>query len=279
MLSLSSFLSANTVTEKHRLNQAQWKLINIWILQNISFGHFFWQVQIPCIGFETLVCTLVDLQIQYWTKNGLSRTADTIKVMTGLRKGWNWNHDSIQYDIFRYLRLKKVAWNYCKHPFPNLQCQWVALVANSCYWSSILSIRVHQKCDVASYFNEFCYRVVNVAAHDYSNYSPCGLSIPSCIFHKPLGQEKCVFDVCRQKLAFLYFKKWFGRQFHLGILFVNEAFVPQNRIITIVEGQNRFDVSCTLGCEQKRVLIDWKRTLAVFDSTHESICKVRFSVM
>ena len=174
---------------------------------------------------------------------------------------------------------EKVAWNYCKPYFRKLQCQWVALKANSCCWSSILSFRVHQKCDVVSIFNKICYRLANIVAHYYSKYGPCALSMPSCIFHKPLGQEKWILDGSRLKMAFLYFKKWFGKQFHHGILFVKEAFVPQNWTIPIVKGQNRFDVSCTLGCEQKSVLIDWKRTLAVFDSTHESICKERFYVM
>ena len=249
----------------------------------------FWEVSLLISTFNMSKVLALIFQVWYtlWLILGFSVRAKTVLVGPLIpKKRWHIrkNSDVEVICLFSMILLctsdsKKIAWNYCKHHFPNIQCQWVALVANSCYWSSILSIRVHQKCDVASYFNEFCYRVVNVAAHDYSNYSPCGLSIPSCIFHKPLGQEKWVFDVCRQKLAILYFKKWFGRPFHLGILFVNEAFVPQNRIITIVEGQNRFDVSCTLGCEQKRVLIDWKRTSAVFDSTHVSICKVRFSVM
>ena len=45
-------------------------------------------------------------------------------------------------------------------------------------------------------------------------------------------------------------------KFKAGFLFVNGDFVTQNRNITIVEGQYVFHVSYTLGCEQKRVLID-----------------------
>ena len=49
---------------------------------NISSHHEFRQIEIPCIGFTSPVFTLVDPQVQYYTKTILSRTSDTKKVVT-----------------------------------------------------------------------------------------------------------------------------------------------------------------------------------------------------
>ena len=173
----------------------------------------------------------------------------------------------------------KLPWKLCKHHFPKLECQWVALEANSWWWSFILSIRLRQKSDVVWIFDEFSFRLVNIVAHDYSNDSVSVMSMPSCVFSMPLDEENMLVDVCGQKLAVLYFKNWIGNKFLVGFLFVNWAFGNQNHNITIVEGQYVFHVNCTLGCEQKRVLIDRKSTIAIFHSTKVSICKVSFSLV
>ena len=54
----------------------------------------------------------------------------------------------------------------------------------------------------------------------------------------------------------LYVKKRIGNKFYLEFLFVNGAFGTQIRNVTIVEGQYVFHVSCTLGYDQNRVLIE-----------------------
>ena len=174
---------------------------------------------------------------------------------------------------------EKLPWKFCKHHFPKLECSWVVLEANSWWWSCILSIRLRQKCDIVWIFDELSYRLVNIVAHDYSNDSVSVMSMPSCVFSMPLDEEKRLGDVCGQKLAVLCIKNWIGNKFLVGFLFVNGAFGNQNHNITSVEGQYVFHVSCTLGCEQKRVLIHWKSTLAIFQSTKVSICTVSLSLV
>ena len=112
----------------------------------------------------------------------------------------------------------KLLWKLCKHHFPKLECQWVALEANSWWWSFILSIRLRQKSDVVWIFDEFSFRLVNIVAHDYSNDSVSVMSMPSCVFSMPLDEENMLVDVCGQKLAVLYFKNWIGNIF--GWIFV-----------------------------------------------------------
>ena len=169
-LSVSSLMSVNTITDKHRLKNVEW---------NMTHNLNFWEVSPVISTFDMSKVLALILQVWYtsWLILGFSVRPKTVLVGPLISKKW-WhirkNSDVEVTCLFSIIFLctsdsEKVAWNYCKPFFPKLQCQWVAIKANSCCWSSILSFRVHQKCDVVSIFNKICYRLANVVAHDYSN--------------------------------------------------------------------------------------------------------------
>ena len=188
MLSVSLLLGVNTITDKHRIKMVEW---------NMTYNKNFWIISPLITTFDMSKLLVLFLQVWYplWLILRFHVWPKQVLVGPPIPKKWWHIRKNDEFEVICLFSMiflgtsesQKVPWNYCKHHFPKLKCPWVAPVANRCCWSSILSIRVHQKCDVVSVFDEICYRLVNIVAHDYSNSSPCALSTPSCIFHMPLN--------------------------------------------------------------------------------------------